>query len=414
MHKRDRTEAKVKSLPLSWRVLLVFAGLTLGLAITSCYQVIGVLAQKRNPALALSIQPNNAVANVRISDIALAALTTESDFEREIGGYARRSFLTQGLNAPAVRQFAVLALLSGEEGRARELFAAAEQISRRDVAISLYQYELAYRTGRIEEAVKQFDTAARVSRRGREQLIPRAVELLSDEAWREGLSRELLEQPDWLADFWSAAISSPERVSEVAQLRLALPANERVASGNVTRVIIRNVLREGDIASAIELYSHVVGPGVAARQMGSNINFTSGDWPPFSWEIVSDVDALANATEDGRQLQFSVLSNAAPKLLARRLMKFAPGRYTLSTQVSNEEDLPKGMISLIVTCARTNKEIGSIDLGASAGGGQLSRNLMIPSGCTEQWYRLESRSNASSFIYSGTLTAPQLVSISAN
>lgn len=400
--KRDRERRPRRSW---WGTGLLAIG-TLALASAAGFQAFTALAQKRNPALVLGLQPGNAVANARFSTLAMATLTPESDFDTLIGSTARRSFVSQGLNPPAIRQLALLALLNEDEAQARRLFALSERFSHRDLATSVYQYEIAQRLGRIDEAARNLDSALRTSARGREHLLGPAVKALDDSRWRRAVAEKLRARPDWAADFWNVAINSKERVLETALLRLALPADDRTASENVTRVIIRNLLRDGHTETAVRLFRGLEAD--AARRMAANLDFRRGKWPPFTWETTVGVDALAAPRDDGSRLDFSVLPDASQNLLARRLIAFPPGSYTIAANVSAENEFPHDLVSLVVTCAAGNRVLARLDLGSASARGAVTAPVLIPESCPRQWLRLESAANPGNAVYGGALSPPVL------
>ena len=410
MRKRHEPQEKPPARSLWHKVGLGLA--TLALAGAAVFQTFTVLAQKRNPALVLGLAPGNAVANSRLSSLALGALTPESDFEALVGSSARRSIQSQGLNPPAIRQLALLALLQNDEPQARRLFDLSESLSHRDLPTSLFQYEIAYRMGRTEEAVEQFDNAVRTSARGREHLLPQAVTFLENSAWRAGIARQLRGKPDWSADFWNVAINDPERVVETAQLRLALPADDRYASENVTRAIIRNLLRDGHIDLAVKMFNGL--EKNAATHMASNLDFSEGKWPPFSWEASTGGEFIAARQKNGDALTLTVLPGASHSLLARRLTGFAPGRYIVGTRATFETPMPEGLLSLLVTCAEGNNVLARIDLATAGRDGNAAARVTIPQSCSEQWLRLESTPNAASQVFSGTITPPVMRLVPTN
>lgn len=404
MLKTRKTRVSGEDGKTSIRRRITFAAITLIIAVAAAFQAFTALAQKFNPPLVLAVQPGNAVGNVRLSELSMLSLTAQSDFDSLVGDPARRSLKSQGLNPAAVRQLALTALLEGDEAKARSLFDVGKRFSRRDLATSLYQFEIHKRLGNVEKAVVFLDDAARTSTRGREHLLPQAVDALNDERWRAALARALAAEPNWAADFWNVAINNQDRVTGTALLRLALPPAERFASKNVTRAIMRNLLRDGQIDLAVRIFA-AQAPD-ARRQMTANLVFDKGEWPPFSWEPLRSADFVATPIKDGRELAFSLLPGAPQSLLARRLTAFPSGRYEMVSQVTTKGGLPQGMVTLTVTCANDSRILAAIDLGQVEGTRPLSSELVIPPACPRQWHRLESSANTGSALYEASLSAP--------
>ncbi len=404
--KRTRSQTTAASPNRSKPVLLVLIIGTFFVVCASFLQAFAALSHKSNPVAVVQFFQNEPVANVRLADLKLATITAESDFGDETGVFARRSLRAQALNPGALRHFGILSMFEGDMNKADQVFAMAQRMSKRDHLTSIYRHEFANTLGRPQEAAEHLDNAARTSRTARTQLLPRAIEFLDEADTRIALGTQLAEDPDWAADFWSAASTDRSRSSELAMLRLEMPSGNTLVPDNISRAIIRNTLLDNEPELAVAVFRHAAGQDSANQTLDKNLDFTPGYWPPFTWQSFVVADATASAANDGVSLDFSVLPGAQRALLARRLINYPAGTYRLAFELEQAEDanLRAGQARISLLCADSGKSLGSVALEAEGRTAPLSTIFTIDQDCEYQWIRVESAPNPSQAIASGRIS----------
>lgn len=408
----DRARAKQ---PRRKRRGVAIAGLavvTCVVAAASIVQVFTVLAQWLNPAMALAVEPGNAVANARLGDFTLVTLKKPDDIPRvlpQVEQLALRSFRAQPINSEAVRELAWVAMLRGQQERSKRLIDLALAMSRRELGASLVEEEFARRRGDVATAMLQADTAMRTSDEARDVLLPTLTANLGDPSWRLAIANRLAKSPAWGPAFWNSVIGGKVPAGNLVALRMLLPRNDDSVSRNYTNAIFKQAIDQNVPEAALALFRYLVGSRAADQLVSSPQPFGAQGWPPFSWQMFSTGSYLAGTPKGSTDLTYTILPRAAAGVLARRLVAYPAGLYTFTVRAQPGGRQSAGEAVWRLTCAKDNRELGRLDPASLASGnGVLSLAVTIPQDCPFQWVRFENAPNRGQEPIAGTVRSAGL------
>ncbi len=146
------------------------------------------------------------------------------------------------------------------------------------------------------------------------------------------------------------------------------------------------LIARGDVPGAHAAWRRFAGVSAVSGLYDPGFERRPGP-PPFNWFFSNVGGGVAEPASGGR-LAIEYFGRA-PADLARQLLVLAPGRYTLSMQVSSEEaDLQTGL-DVRVRCVSVRAPLAMIALPGT-GGATRSTQLAfdVPEGCAGQWLML--------------------------
>lgn len=392
---RDAQTARSLALP-AFRTIALFAvaAVLAGLVASVTW---GGLNKTRQPQLALLVTPTNGFAYARAAVRGVAAQVganpgrlatvtlTRAQREAALASYAREPLSSQGLAIAALA-----AEGDGKKARARDLMAAALQLSRRDSLVNGWTVFDASRRGDLDAAIPALDRSMVTDPATASVYVPAMVRSLEQPASIPVLVKILARKPTWGLTFWRAAVVARPVIGNVGKLRAALArtsaapggADQVDEDGGIDRALLATLAERREFATALELYRTL--PGARAQradQIVSNGNFTTTPiWPPFDWEILATGE-YSGAIEQGSG---GLLVEALPGTggtVARQLVVVPPGPMRLRAALAHPFEADGNRLAIRLQCATTDARVFEADFAATA----LQRNFTAANGCRYHW-----------------------------
>lgn len=300
---------------------------------------------------------------------------------------ARAALKSEPLSAIAMSQLG-MAIAVQRAGAGGTQFAAAEHISRRDLATQLLLIELSAQNGDVTAALSHYDRALLVYSAASRQLYPLLARALSDPDIRAALAKYAARP--WAVDFLSTAITlggDPASVlAMMAEVRTQLPQRD---AERLTTALIGQLAARGDYAALRNLVRQM--PRETSRVIDDiGLSSATSDLrlAPLSWVLANET-ALETAFEPNGQLVISVASERSGKA-ASRVTLLAPGNYQLTQAVSYAASTPHAALDWEVRCLGepSSKVIWQQQLPIAAGSTTYRSEVTVPEACEAQSWQL--------------------------
>jgi len=362
----------------------------------------GGLNKNRQPHLALLVAPTNGFAYARAAVRGVAAqvgnnpgqlaTVTLSPAQRQaaLESYKREPLSSQGLAIAALAAEGV-----GNSKRARELMAAALQLSRRDSLVNGWTVFDASRRGDLDAAIPALDRSMVTDPATSSVYIPAMVRSLEQPASIPVLAKILARKPTWELTFWRAAVVARPTIGNVGKLRVLRVRARHAPSGaseaddnrNIDRALLATLAERREFATALELYRTL--PGARAQSPGqvvSNDSFIATPvWPPFDWDVLATGE-YSGTIEQGSGARGSegLVVESLPGsggTVARQLVVVPPGQMRMRAALANPFEADANRLSIRLICATTDARVFEAEIAANS----LQRDFRAAPGCRYHW-----------------------------
>jgi hypothetical protein len=268
----------------------------------------------------------------------------------------------------------VQAQLQGKMAIAAEAFRAAEARDPRSLSARYFLASYYFETGDASGGLREFANLARLTPNGRTSVAPYVAAYAKDRSnWPE--LRRLFRSDPVLED---EALTAMARDPASAEAILTLADREhRTARSAWLRVLLRNLVAEGQYGKAHAIWAAITGARLGPGQWLYDARFTDRDAPdPFNWILTTSTVGLAERQNGGRlHLLFYGQEDG---VLATQLLLLPPGTYRMTMQVSGSQ---KQMLSWSLTCDKAHEAFATIGLDAI---GNRPWVFTVPAGCPAQ------------------------------
>lgn len=338
------------------------------------------------PDIALAVWPWGAASRAREAS-AVTQETSSSAAQRTAAGInAGRALRREPGNVIALRSLGVIAALRGYDTTAR-YFRLAERFSRRDLVVQMALIEAEVVRNDVDGALAHYDRALRTGYRAYDLLFPVLVAASHDQAVARPLGNRLAARPAWWNAFVERSIQdaapNPSLAWLVRQVRLR---TDRPDERAFLIAAMQRLIKQGDIAGALNLYRDARGPAMA-RQLVRDGGFERDDQlPPFEWQLTDTTDLAAVRQPIDGSMRLELVANGdAVGTLAQQLLTLTPGLYRTRLSLG---DVQPGNFSLQISCvgkAGSRLLDQTID-GPANRGGLLTAQVTVPAAaCPAQW-----------------------------
>lgn len=269
--------------------------------------------------------------------------------------------------------------LSGDNGEAERMFAAAQWRDPRSLPAAYFLADRYVRTGDVTHGLREFGALARLSPNGNLIVAPYLAAFARNPANWPAL-RQLFAANRELAG---------PALATLADNRATVPAVLALAQGDETERsswlprLLTTLTSAGDYARARAIWAS------AAR-----IKLTPGEWlydrefvdtkapTPFNWALASSTLGLAERQRGGRL--HIVYYGQEDGFLASELLLLPAGNYRLTMQLLGDKSRARAL-NWSIWCDKAPAPIGSTTLDAAADRGWT---FIVPKGCAAQWLKL--------------------------
>ena len=203
-----------------WAVRGAIAVLSMLFLCLSVSYALGEALKVRNPTLAHALAPWDGEITALYS---MARFTAEQrNPSNAVVQLAQRAFWQDPTALPAIAVLGLRSQTTGDETKARQLFAYSQFLSRRDLQTQLWMVEDAVNRGDISGALRHYDIALRTSKLAPNLMFPVLASAMQDPSIRAELITTLAKRPAWEADFVAYVAKNAANPHIVAQLYIEL------------------------------------------------------------------------------------------------------------------------------------------------------------------------------------------------
>lgn len=313
---------------------------------------------------------------------------------------ARRALRQDPTAVAALATLGINAQIRGDTPTARQLFAQAQSLSRRDLRTQLWYIEDAVGRGNVPEVLRHYDIALRTSRVAPDLLFPILGTASADPAVRAALVRTLATRPVWangFIDYMAGAetgggtslAGGGADPSVAAQLFAALRrAGVPIAEGPPA-LVVNALAAARRFDQAWTLYA-TLRPG-ADRRMTRDQGFRAVRETPavFDWVPANDTGITTSIQRNGDSGVFDfAAASGAGGLLLRQLQLLPAGAYRVAGH-SSGIDQPADALPYVALHCVDGRELGRVTVPASnQANGKFAGRFIVPSGCPVQYLSL--------------------------
>lgn len=275
--------------------------------------------------------------------------------------------------------------IRGDVAGARRLFAYAERLSRRDLAMNVWAIEDAVGRGDVAGALRHYDLALRTSREAPALLFPILSSAIADGPVRHALVGTMSGRPIWAAQFVTYAADegpAPEAtVRFFADLRRArLPVADDAGATVMFKLMDRKRPEE---AWAYYALTH---PGADRRRL-RDPDFAAyrPNASPFDWYVTNTAGLTVSIERDDHGGLADIV--AAPSIggvALRQVLLLPPGTYRLEGRARGVDQPAVSRPYWALACS-DGRELGRVEvLPSGQTGGGFSGPLNVPANCPVQ------------------------------
>lgn len=371
-----------RTLVLVFMVLLIWNAVVIG---------VSGMARAGNPEFALRISPTDSRALSNLADRLLIEPPTKDRWARA-NQLAQAALMNDPTNVSALR---VLGFTAAQKDQLA-IFAAANRLSRRDLATQLWLID--YHVGREDaaRALSHYDAALRTSASASALLFPVLSAASGDQTLAADISKLLAKRPNWALPFLFELVNT----SPSPDTLLAIFKHVDGSGTNLPPALASNLMRR-----MVRDYRFDLLPGAYAVAGGNDASVgtrvTNGgfskepDLLPFDWLFTSDENVYSGlqqsgATPDDYRLGVQATAGNAGRA-ARQLLLLAPGRYRLASKAGAVPVATQASLIWQINCAtKAEDKIYEMPIPPAGDVGVMSKGeFSIPSaGCPAQWLDL--------------------------
>lgn len=391
---KHKSKATAKSTPSQDVLVRSKAGrflVVLGAVVAAGFSIAhasSMATRAKNPQIALSTMPDNAIALASRADLMLLQGKDDPDWT-EIQRLALSSLQEQALNPRAARLngMALLAKGDAEAGRAHMLL--AQRLSRRDLPTQLWFTQKCAANNDFPCAMRHMDTALSTKGGGFTLLFPILRAGLGDPAFQQALKPYFREGRLWMPKFIVDSAQT-DQVAELAQAMHVAGSYPKDAEYQAAATLVLGRLQQTRDYAEIPRFARLMGPGVSA--MTTSAAFTlpniNPDMVPLSWEVMTNPAAVVAFERQANGDDFILAARVDPAnraTIARKLMFMPPGVYRTSFAGEINREATAAAAGLTVSClSKTNQvEVAQVPVNRARGKTAV-RDIQIGSDCTAQ------------------------------
>jgi len=312
------------------RAALVLAA-SVGGAVVMSFSL-AMTAADNSPQVAAVLAPYLSEPKGELAQALLPAAMQGGD-AKAVRALGREAALLDPLDPSPVRTLGYVERAQGNDAKASALFAYANTLTRRDLAVNLDFIMEAAKRGDAEAMIRHFSIALRTSRRSWDRLFPVIYQATVSEQVTAQLAAVLATQPQWKWAFLDGLVRQGPDSLMTARLFRELEALAPLENEEIERTLIARLLQDGHYAEAQARHKMLL-------SKKGNGSLSNGDFEreplgtPFEWERLAGA-ALETSVSDnvvsndlGRSLYFRVPAGADGELL-RATAVLRPGRQEL-------------------------------------------------------------------------------------
>ena len=352
-------------------------GLVLAAALGA--QSAGIALTKKAPDTAIAAFPLNGLAYENIASAVFLA-TTEATGSPEEGAKAARPWALQAyrLEPLVPKAHAILALAEDDPEKRRQILDAALALNRREPRLQAVVLQQQVGDADYPAAIASLDRILRVKPSQYNELFPVLINVFAQEGATDEFAKILDGSSEWHGRFFRFAASQPSALRNMAELRRKMSFDDEITD----RALLRNLVREGDVATAYSLYQRIAGAD-ATGAAGA----WSNDYPPFDWSLTDDAGLRAQPSLSGKGLEISVKPGKGG-VVAHRLMRAPATPFAIAVDHAIERQQALQDIDITVRCTGQSDEILNANLVRQNGGYRIDS---LPDECNFIEIGLEAR-----------------------
>ena len=310
------------------------------------------------------------------------------------GQIARAALARSPFNPNAMRQLGLLADLDPATKAGGAYFAAAEAMTRRDLANQMALIGHAVERQDIPAILTHYDRALRVFPNVNAALFPTLVSASADPRVRAELRR--FAGSPWIVPFLGQLIQSDNAPQGLGQFLLQLRPQLPVKAGeHLASMLLVRLLETGQYGEARNWIARV-SPARAAMldRLGFDTGTTDPAFGALAWTF-DESDAIAIALTKAGTLQIQ-LAAGRRAIVARRTTILPPGNYSFRQKLSHEASKPNALVAWNVRCLTPASQppLWSVEPTNVTGVQSLESRFEIPRGCLAQAWTLSAASSS--------------------
>jgi hypothetical protein len=380
--------------------------LGVGALVLSYFSVTFSIAQlivKDNPALARALAPYDGTVAASLA-ASLAGPDASMADRRRADALAREALKRDATSVVALSTLGIDAQVRGDSDAARRYFGNAEHLSRRDVQTQLWGIEDAVGRGKIDEALRHYNIALRVSPRLSDLLFPVLASASAEPEVRRELVRTLATKPLWSNSFVNYVANNGPDPRKTAQLFSDLTRKGVVVPDYARAALINALIVRGHPDRAWAYY---------ATRRGVDRNRSRDPRFAANLETPSQLDWLpTNGASLTTSIQNGIFYFAAPPSVGGALLQqvqyLTPGDYALSGHTTDIDQADDSRPYWVLRC-QDGKELGRVDMpNSSAANGRFTGRFRVSADCPLQTLALMARPSGAAGGLSGQIDWVQL------
>lgn len=372
-----------------WGVRIILALLVVMSGYVGVRHSVADVTKRSDPARAHALAPGDG----RITALLAEKLLVDDQrpaAQAAITQMAQRALRQDVTAVQAVVTLGLQAQMRNDVAKARQLFAYAQTLSRRDLQSQLWAIEDAVARNDIPAALRHYDIALTTTKSAPDILFPILTAALSERAVRQSLVAVFARHPIWAPGFIAYAAGSTGDPPAVAALLRALVRTGFPVSATAQTGVVNNLIVRGSFDEGWRYYASVR-PG-ADRRRSRDIDFTADLETPslLDWIPVNDAGITTSIRE--RVFDFGVPPSIGGVLL-KQMQMLPAGTYRLDGQSREIEQAASALPYWVLTC-QNGRELGRVIVPNSARSkGRFAGRFVVPSDCPVQTLSLVARAS---------------------
>ena len=321
------------------RKLLVWL-IALPLAVFALSAAAGSVTKLRNPQAALKTWPVPGLTYERLAQndfsqrVGDELTEIESAYRPGDGELASRAVGREATAHYALGLLALRASASGDDARAREMFAILSRLDKRQSLANLWQL---FDYGEREQLVPMMAAADRLFRHNvpaRDRIMPGLATATALDGAIDAIDAELADDPPWRFQYWWALIRVPDAFDNGVDLRRRALSRGQDTPPGFDRAFLFALAEAGKLDQAQALAADLsdTKPARLSGNAPLTFDFTdAGGLPPFAWDVLSEGEYGAYHDPQLGELAINAIARSGGQV-ARRLIDLSAGRYTMTVQ----------------------------------------------------------------------------------
>jgi hypothetical protein len=348
-----------------------------------------MVVREANPALALSLVPNDAIAITKLIDAKALFAASPAGIVRTKRS-VRVALKNQAVSSSTVRILALVHYAGGKINAANTALGLSEKLSRRDVSVQVGLIQNSVLRDNAAQALYHYDTALRTSPGAQASLFPFMVAATGERALLPDFAKILGRGPEWRFPFYAALIEKTPSRENVALLYNALLGTAGAFHEEATADLINRLATDKNYLLAYSIYAQAA-PNAIKNPFAFN---QSSRFQPFDWLLFDNSAASAFLVSHNGEAQGAIgLSFRAEadqdQTIARKLVTLPAGRYQISAHVQSAKGAVGAFVYWSIKCAD-----GQTLSGRDNANGPTA-NFVVPAvSCKAQWIDLNVSSKA--------------------